>query len=71
MKKENKKKLDKNLQEQNKLVKKREEIDSKIDTLRQAEERIISEEIIICMRTKNISLIEAINKLNENEKENE
>lgn len=70
MKKENKRKLDKNLQEQDKLLKKRNDIDDKIDSLKKDEERIISEEIILCMRTKNISLVEAINRLNENEKEN-
>ncbi len=70
MKKENKRKLDKNLQEQDKLLKKRNDIDDKIDILKKDEERIISEEIILCMRTKNISLVEAINRLNENEKEN-
>lgn len=70
MKKENKRKLDKNLQEQDKLLKKRNDIDDKIDNLKKDEERIISEEIILCMRTKNISLVEAINRLNENEKEN-
>ncbi len=70
MKKENKRKLDKNLQEQDKLLKKRNNIDDKIDSLKKDEERIISEEIILCMRTKNISLVEAINRLNENEKEN-
>ncbi len=70
MKKENKRKLDKNLQEQDKLLKKRNDLDYKIDSLKKDEERIISEEIILCMRTKNISLVEAINRLNENEKEN-
>lgn len=70
MKKENKRKLDKNLQEQDKLLKKRNDIDDKIDNLKKDEERIISEEIILCMRTKNISLVEAINRLNGNEKEN-
>ncbi len=70
MKKENKKKLDRNLQEQDKLLKKRDDINGKIDNLRKDEERIISEEIILCMRTRNISLVEAINRLSENEKEN-
>ncbi len=70
MKKENKRKLDRNLQEQDKLLKKRDDINGKIDSLRKDEERIISEEIILCMRTRNISLVEAINRLSENEKEN-
>lgn len=69
MKKDNKKKLSKNLLNRKKLEDKRDEIDEKLDELKQEEEAIIAEEILVVYRAKNISLEEAIERLNRNQKE--